>query len=279
MKDIASSTNTLLAALTYAGTHINKDLQGKAWVGHTPFAYWLVAALKPKILVELGTHGGGSYFSFCQSVVDNKLETKTYAIDTWMGEKQAGFYSESLFKKVMDFNIEHFDNFSTLMKMTFDEALNEFDDNSVDLLHIDGFHSYEAVSNDFRTWYPKLSKEAIVLFHDTHEIKPGFGVHQFWDELKKEHREQCFEFKHSHGLGMCFPKSSKAAINFKKEFSLDLEKTFNLFSIIGDDIYYNINGRYSLQKNFQLSIDDLVKILKKLKTDNPELSNQLKSLF
>ena len=279
MKDITSSTNTLLAALTYAGTHINKDLQGKAWVGHTPFAYWLVAALKPKTLVELGTHGGGSYFSFCQSVIDNKLDTKTYAIDTWMGEKQAGFYSESLFKKVMDFNIEHFDNFSTLMKMTFDEALNEFDDNSVDLLHIDGFHSYEAVSNDFRTWYPKLSKEAIVLFHDTHEIKPGFGVHQFWDELKKEHHEQCFEFKHSHGLGMCFPKSSKAAINFKKEFSLDLEKIFNLFSIIGDDIYYNINGRYSLQKNFQLSIDDLVKILKKLKTDNPELSNQLKSLF
>ena len=276
---MASSKNTLLAALTYAGAHINKDLQGKAWVGHTPFAYWLVASLKPKTLVELGTHGGGSYFSFCQSVVDNKLDTKTYAIDTWTGEKQAGFYSESLFKKVMDFNIEHFDNFSTLMKMTFDEALNEFDDDSVDLLHIDGFHSYEAVSNDFRTWYPKLSKEAIVLFHDTHEIKPGFGVHQFWDELKKEHREQCFEFKHSHGLGMCFPKSSKAAINFKKEFSLDLEKTFNLFSIIGDDIYYNINGRYSLQKNFQLSIDDLVKILKKLKTDNPELSNQLKSLF
>ena len=224
MKDITSSTNTLLAALTYAGTHINKDLQGKAWVGHTPFAYWLVAALKPKILVELGTHGGGSYFSFCQSVVDNKLETKTYAIDTWMGEKQAGFYSESLFKKVMDFNIEHFDNFSTLMKMTFDEALNEFDDNSVDLLHIDGFHSYEAVSNDFRTWYPKLSKEAIVLFHDTHEIKPGFGVHQFWDELKKDHRYQCFEFKHSHGLGICFPKSSKAATNFKNEFSLDLDK-------------------------------------------------------
>ena len=279
MKDITSSTNTLLAALTYAGAHINKDLQGKAWVGHTPFAYWLVAALKPKTLVELGTHGGGSYFSFCQSVIDNKLDTKTYAIDTWMGEKQAGFYSESLFKKVMDFNIEHFDNFSTLMKMTFDEALNEFDDNSVDLLHIDGFHSYEAVSNDFRTWYPKLSKEAIVLFHDTHEIKPGFGVHQFWDELKKEHREQCFEFKHSHGLGMCFPKSSKAAINFKKEFSLDLEKIFNLFSIIGDDIYYNINGRYSLQKNVQLSMDDLVKILKKLKTDNPELSNQLKSLL
>tara|TARA_B110000008_G_C16879119_1_gene528094 strand:+ start:299 stop:1138 length:840 start_codon:yes stop_codon:yes gene_type:complete len=274
-----SSKSSILEALTYSGLHINNNLKGKAWVGHTPFAYWLVSALTPKILVELGTHGGGSYFSFCQSVLDNKLGTKTYAVDTWVGEKQAGFYSESIFKDVLNFNIQHFDSFSTLMKMTFDSALKEFDDSSVDLLHIDGFHSYEAVSNDFHSWYPKLSEEAVVLFHDTHEIKPGFGVHQFWDELKNEYSGNCFEFKHSHGLGICFPKSSKAAINFKKEIGPDLEKIFHLFEVIGDDIYYHLNGRYTLQKNFQISVDDLVKILKKLKTENPELANQLKSIL
>jgi len=274
-----SSTNALLTALTYVGSHINNELEGKAWVGHTPFAYWLVLALKPKILVELGTHGGGSYFSFCQSVKDNGLSTKTYAVDTWTGDKQAGFYNESIFDKVLNFNNEHFASFSSLMKMKFDEALSEFDDGSVDLLHIDGFHSYEAVSNDFNTWHPKLSKEAIVLFHDTHEIKPGFGVHKFWNELKNKHHEQCFEFKHSHGLGVYFPNSSKAAVNFKNRLSVDLEKIFNLFSIIGDDIYYNLNGRYSLHKNIRLSINQLVKVLKKLKTDNPELANQLKTLL
>ena len=274
-----SSTNALLEALTYDGLHINKDLEGKAWVGHTPFAYWLVAALKPKILVELGTHGGGSYFSFCQSVKDNELSTKTYAVDTWMGEEHAGLYSESVFEKVLNFNNEYFASFSSLMKMKFDEALNEFDDGSVDLLHIDGFHSFKAVCNDFNTWHPKLSKEAVVLFHDIHEIKPGFGVHQFWGELKNKHHDQCFEFKHSHGLGVYFPNSSKAAINFKNKLGVDLEKMFNVFSIIGDDIYYNLNGRYSLHKNFRLSIDQLVKVLKKLKTDNPELANQLKTIL
>tara|TARA_B100000953_G_C17955762_1_gene401388 strand:+ start:129 stop:968 length:840 start_codon:yes stop_codon:yes gene_type:complete len=279
MNNTVSSTHALLAAFTYVGSHINKDLQGKAWVGHTPFAYWLITALKPKLLVELGTHDGGSYFSFCQSVIDNGLDTKTYAVDTWMGEEHAGFYSEAIFEKVLNFNNEHFASFSTLMKMKFDEALNEFDDGSVDLLHIDGFHTYEAVSNDFNTWYPKLSEEAVVLFHDTHEFQPGFGVHQFWDELKNEHYEQCFEFKHSHGLGVCFPKSSKAAINFKNELSLDLEKIFNVFSIIGDDIYYNLNGRYSLQKNVELSLDQLVNTLKQLKTDNPKLANKLKTLL
>ena len=88
-------------------------------------------------------------------------------------------------------------------------------------------------------------------------------------KLKNEHYEQCFEFKHSHGLGVCFPKSSKAAINFKNELSLDLEKIFNVFSIIGDDIYYNLNGRYSLPKSHPLSLDQLENILKQIKTDTP----------
>lgn len=53
-----------------------------AWIQHTPFAYWLVKVFKPSIFVELGTHYGVSYFSFCQSVKDQYLPTKCYAVDT-----------------------------------------------------------------------------------------------------------------------------------------------------------------------------------------------------
>src|SRR6202008_4311008 len=38
-----------------------------SWLEHAPFAFWLVGALRPRVLVELGTHGGFSYFTLCQA--------------------------------------------------------------------------------------------------------------------------------------------------------------------------------------------------------------------
>jgi hypothetical protein len=172
-----------------------------AWVGHIPFAAWLISESKPNIFVELGTHSGNSYFAFCQSVQSNQLKTKYYAIDTWQGDMHAGNYSEDIYLKVKKNNDLHYGDFSRLLRMTFDVALSQFKDHSIDLLHIDGLHTYEAVKHDFEAWLPKLSKNAVVLFHDTNVRERDFGVWQYWDELKKSYFFN-LEFLHSHGLGV-----------------------------------------------------------------------------
>lgn len=158
----------------------------------------MIDALQPNLFVELGTHNGLSYFSFCQAIKQKKLLTKCFAIDTWKGDEHAGFYDDSIFEFVHKINERY--PFSTLKRSTFDDALSFFENKSIDLLHIDGLHTYEAVKHDFNNWLPKISDSGIVVFHDTNVMERGFGVYKLWEELINEY--PFFEFKHGHGLGI-----------------------------------------------------------------------------
>ncbi|MBU1156985.1 MAG: class I SAM-dependent methyltransferase, partial [Proteobacteria bacterium] len=155
---------------------------------------------RPANLVELGAYKGYSYFAFCQAVKASKIACRCHAVDTWQGDDQAGFYGEEVYGEVRGHNDEHYAEFSRLLRMTFDQALAQFPDGSVDLLHIDGFHSYEQVKHDFDTWLPKLSDRAVVLLHDIHVRREGFGVFRLWEELSERYPH--FEFTHGYGLGV-----------------------------------------------------------------------------
>ena len=193
-----------------------RDCHESAWFGHVPFAHWLIGATHPRILVELGTHWGVSYAAFCQAIEAEGTGSRCFAVDTWQGDEHAGHYPEEVFQDVQRYNQARFSTFSQLLRCTFDEAVGMFADGSVDVLHIDGLHTYDAVRHDFENWLPKLSSRAVVLFHDTNERQRDFGVWRLWTELAA--KWPAFEFVHGHGLGvLCVGTEAPEAIRSLSE--------------------------------------------------------------
>jgi hypothetical protein len=171
-----------------------------AWKQHAPFSFWLIETHQPELLVELGTQQGFSYLCFCQQIRQMKTPTRCAAVDTWRGDEHANFYGEEVFENLRRYHDPQYSDFSTLIRSTFEDALELFPNGSIDLLHIDGRHRYEDVRYDYESWKPKLSSRAIVLFHDTQVRERDFGVFRFWEEVSKQFPH--FEFKHGHGLGV-----------------------------------------------------------------------------
>lgn len=208
-----------------------------AWLGHLPFAFYLVERLRPTAIVELGTHNGASFAGFCQAFERAGLTGHCTAIDTWEGDAHAGRYDDSVHADLTRFVAANPWPFARLLRARFEDALPEFADGSIDLLHIDGLHSYEAVSQDYTSWAPKLSARAVVLFHDTAITDRGFGVHRLWAELAPRFPHVSFE--HSAGLGILGHGPDQSAL--AKLFALQhdperLRMVQDYFAAVGERI-------------------------------------------
>ncbi|GBF48790.1 putative glycosyltransferase [Leptospira ryugenii] len=175
----------------------------ESWVKHLPFAYYLMQHVRPGVLVELGVHTGNSFCAFAEAARIFNIDTKFYGVDTFEGEKHAGFYDTSVYDELSHYTKLNFNESVSLLKMRFEEAVHYFTDKSIDVLHIDGLHTYEAVKSDFDTWLPKMKPNGIILFHDTLVRRDEFGVWKLWSEIKDNYYHS-YEFSFGHGLGVLF---------------------------------------------------------------------------
>jgi hypothetical protein len=190
-----------------------------AWLSHAPFAFWLVEVLRPKMIVGLRVGAGHSYAAFCQAVHTLNLDCRCYGIDTWRGNSHHLCNGEDVFRAISLHNDTHYKHFSQLIQSDSGEALAHFEEASIDLLHIEGCHSYEAVQFDYSTWRSHLSESGVILFHDINVRERGFGVSRLWEELCQNHRH--FEFWHGNGLGV---------LGEGRSFPTPLEKLFDYAS-------------------------------------------------
>jgi cephalosporin hydroxylase len=171
-----------------------------SWHGHIPFAFTLVAALEPGIIVELGVQSGNSFAAFCQGVSMAGCATSCFGVDAWEPRFAS---SKSMMLGLQRFLDKGYGEFSSLIHAEFSQAANLFRPKSIDLLHIDGNHSTESAQRDFDTYEPLLSDRSVVLFHDTVSKDLTFGVRHVFDTVAPGKKR--FNFEHSFGLGvLCY---------------------------------------------------------------------------
>jgi hypothetical protein len=245
-----------------------------AWIGHEKIANFLIKTIKPEIIVELGVHNGFSYFAFCQTVHDQKINTKCFGIDHWKGDYHTGLYEEKVYENVLEEN-KKYNHFSKLIKKDFNSALSDFNDQSIDFLHIDGYHTYDSVKSDFKNWLPKCKKDAIILFHDVNEFKDDFGVWKLFNELKQTYSHHVFP--HAHGLGIISLSENKNnLVSFLK--SLDEHTNFSTLLLKNNDLLSKLEQQSKKFKTLLLKNNDLLSKLeqqsKKFKTLNQKLADK-----
>lgn len=191
----------------YEADALNPEIALAPWAGHRQFAYDYVANIRPGVVVELGVFHGCAFFSFCQAAKDEGLDwMRLYAVDNWIGNAHDTFYGEEVFETFQKVCDACFPSLRTVaLRKQFEDAAADFEDGSIDLLHIDGFHTYEAVAQDYRTWLPKLADEGVMFLHDV--FTERHGTTRFWRELSLDHPSLLFE--HAFGLGLLFPKGDR----------------------------------------------------------------------
>lgn len=190
----------LAAALEFTPGYLTTQTP---WHGLIPLGYWLARICRPAVVCELGVYRGDSFFMFHDASKNDSLK-KIVAVDTWEGDHNTGKYGGGPFHQFLAERERRNDERIIYRKCYFSEAVSDFEDGSIDLLHIDGAHDYESVRDDYLSWKSKISSRGIVLFHDIAVKDNGFGVYQLWDEIKQDNPGRCLEVDFSNGLGILF---------------------------------------------------------------------------
>jgi len=222
---------------------INNQYYNSAWKGHFEFAIWLIKKIKPEIIVELGVDYGHSTFALAAG----KYGT-IYGIDCFEGDIQAGYRDtfeivHEMKNKLINEGLIN-DNLN-FIKGYFSEVAKSFN-KDIDLLHIDGLHSYEAVKEDFYTWISKTKTNGIILFHDVVSYPDTVG------RLFNEIPFSKYYFSHSAGLGIMCENSDLLDKIMRSE---DLPNNNYLYKVSG-----TFNQRYQILYGIDSNIIDITHV-------------------
>lgn len=167
----------------------------------------LVAAEKPRRVLEIGSQGGGTLFLFARVAAPDALLVGTDLPPDGYGgglsDWRATLFERGFAGPQQRVRTVRGDSHAEATKARILEAL---DGGPVDFLFIDADHTYDGVKRDFELYAPLVRPGGLIAMHDI--VRDGFHrtgvrtdsdsgeVFRFWEEVKATHpnRATCREF-------------------------------------------------------------------------------------
>jgi predicted O-methyltransferase YrrM len=137
----------------------------------------------PQNILEIGTANGGTLFML------SHIATKDSKIITIDMPTNSSILNTLFFQSFQKHNQKVFIiNEDSHAENTKDKVMKILKGEKVDVLFIDGDHTYEGVKKDFQMYFPLVKQQGLVVFHDI--VQGGSNlvgdVPKFWQEIKRE---------------------------------------------------------------------------------------------
>jgi predicted O-methyltransferase YrrM len=168
-----------------------------------------VREVRPKSFLEIGTRTGGTFFVLCR-LADPHATVISLDLPGGMFGGGYDIYRIPVLRRMkkpeQKLHLLRADSHSL-------EALRHvgqiLPDGSLDLLFIDGDHTYDGVKQDFEMYSPFVRPGGIIAFHDIVQGREELvgEVERFWSEIKARYRHQeIIENRHQPwgGIGVLF---------------------------------------------------------------------------
>lgn len=118
--------------------------------------------------VEIGSFVG----RYARHILDN-WEGTLYLVDPWRepekGSDVEGSTNDVVKPKIMlkaTEVLKGVEDRAIMIRALSHQAVDLFEDNSLDFIYIDGDHSYEGAKKDIQLWFPKVKKGGLIAGHD-----------------------------------------------------------------------------------------------------------------
>ncbi len=142
---------------------------------------------KPKYILEIGTASGATLFLFTKIA---EKDATIISIDLPGGEFGGGYpeWKIPIFKKFSSQNQQlHLIRMDSHKEETIEKAKQHLNQNLLDILFIDGDHSYLGVKKDFEMYHSLVKNQGKIIFHDITSSKWQERVYEFWNEIKTKY--------------------------------------------------------------------------------------------